>query len=70
MNRSLRIADHAQACAVLNALREHRDTFPYYQVPLDTPDKREAYASMTALVRQAEQIYDAFVRQAWRDGAP
>jgi len=69
MNRSLRITSHAQACALLNALREHRDT-PYYQGPLDTPEKRQDSANMYLLVQRAHEIYEAFVEQAWRESQP
>jgi hypothetical protein len=66
---NLKIRDHAEACAVLNALREHRDNFPYYRAPLDTADKRAAWSNINRLVADAHHIYEAFVDAAWREDA-
>jgi hypothetical protein len=59
MTATLVIRSHEAACIVVNALREHLDSFPYFQPPLGA-DQQRAVSECTRLLREAQDTERKF----------
>jgi hypothetical protein len=60
--RHLRVNSHREACILDNALREHYQTFPYYNKTPLSQDQQDAANECRMLLQQSKDLLEEFER--------